>query len=120
MTILATLLLQVRSVEFLVAGRCIQGMASGVYYVLTAVFIKEFPPVELVGKFGPIMQLSFMAGMVYTYFQSYILSLLFPVSTYWRIVFALPILFLSIQVYNILTKYPYETPKYLVLNNRIE
>lgn len=70
-SIVFTLLLQIRWVWALVVGRVVQGMAAGIYYILLSIYVKEFNPVELVGKFGPLIQLSFTLGMVYTYAQTW-------------------------------------------------
>mgnify|MGYP000527759735 CR=1 FL=1 len=117
-SILTTLGLQVQWVWMLVVCRLLQGMTSGIYYVILSVYIKEFPPIELVGRFGPLMQLFFIVGMVYTYAQVYILDKLLPVATYWRIVFFMPVIILSVQCYNIHYKYPYDTPKYLIYHGK--
>jgi hypothetical protein len=39
---------------------------------------------------------------------------------YWRIVYLMPVFVLALQIYNIFTKYPYETPKYLLQHGRKE
>ena len=66
-SIIATLALQIRWVWALVLGRLVQGMAAGIYYILLSIYVKEFPPVELIGKFGPLIQLHFILGMVFSY-----------------------------------------------------
>jgi hypothetical protein len=66
------------------------------------------------------MQLFFIIGMVCTYAQVYLLDKIMDVSTYWRILFAMPMFFIALQIYNFVYKYPYETPKYLISKGRTE
>ena len=119
-TIISTLGLQIPFMPFFILCRVLQGSAAGVYYVILSIYIKEFPPIDLVGRFGPLMQVCFISGMVYTYAQVYIFSFLMDVATYWRIVFFMPVLILGANIYNIIYKYPYETPKYLVFKGRYD
>ena len=89
----------------------------GMISALTPMYIREISPKELAGSLGPINQISILAGVTFSYFLAYILSLLLPVEIYWRIEFGFPILTSSIQIYNLLYKYPYETPKYYLSKN---
>lgn len=41
-----------------------------------------------------------------------------PVSIYWRIVFGFPMIPSFVQLYNLKYNYPYETPKYLLMNHK--
>ena len=116
--LVAMLFLQLRVVWVLVICRLIQGIASGIYFVILALYIKEFAPVELVGLFTPFMQLFFIIGMVYAYAQTFILELSFTLEDYWRVVFAAPILILGVHLYFLQVHFPYETPKYLLEQKR--
>ena len=78
-----------------------QGMAAGIYYILLSLYVKEFPPVELVGRFGPLIQLAFILGMVFSYAETFLFSMFLEVSSYWRIIYIMPVFFLAIQIYNI-------------------
>lgn len=50
----------------LVVGRVIVGVASGIYVVITSLFINEICPIELKGAFGSMNQLSINSGILLT------------------------------------------------------
>ncbi|CAR29986.1 hypothetical protein ZYGR_0AD06770 [Zygosaccharomyces rouxii] len=50
----------------LLVGRVIVGLASGVYVVITSLFINEICPIELKGAFGSMNQLSINSGILLT------------------------------------------------------
>lgn len=50
----------------LFVGRIIVGLASGVYVVITSLFINEICPLELKGAFGSMNQLSINSGILLT------------------------------------------------------
>lgn len=43
--------------------------------VFRSVYIKEFVPIELAGQMGYINQLMFSFGLIFTFVQTYILSI---------------------------------------------
>lgn len=87
-------------------------------FVLRSLYIKEFSPIELAGKMGSMNQLMFSAGLIYTFLQTYLLSLITTPKVYWPIVYAFPILIFGVQIYNIQVHYPFETIKYLLEHHR--
>lgn len=60
----------------------------------------------------------FSAGLIYTFVQTYLLSLIVSPQSYWPIVYAFPIVLYAIQIFNIHVYYPFETIKYLLEQRR--
>lgn len=77
-------------------------------------------PIELAGKCGVINQVFFAIGLIFAFAFTYLLSYFMEAHTYWRIVYFGPIIFLSIQLYNLIFNFPFETPKYLLEKNKRE
>jgi len=69
---------------------------------------------------GSINQLMLSIGLIFTFVQTYILSLFLSPEIYWRIVYVTPIFFLGVQIFNLKFNFPYETPKYLLEQGRRE
>lgn len=59
-------------------------------------------------------------GLTFSFILTFTLSLFLPVETYWRLVFGFPIVPSLVQLYNLKYRYPYETPKWLLLNSKPE
>lgn len=58
-----------------------------------------------------------IGGLTFAFILTFLLSLFFQPEIYWRIVFAFPSVFAIIQLYNLKFNFPYETPKFLLLQN---
>lgn len=102
----------------LLVGRLAQGLIIGMTSSINPIYIKEFSPVELSGLLCPINQIMIIIGITYTFLQTYIFSLFLSPAVYWRLVFSFPIFSSLLMLYNLKYRYPYETPKYLILQNR--
>ena len=72
----------------------------------------------MAGQMGSLNQLMFAVGLIFTFVQTYLLSLFLSPEIYWRIVYLTPILFLGIHAFNLRVNFPYETPKYLLEQRR--
>jgi hypothetical protein len=48
------------------------------------------------------------------------MSLFTEAEYYWRVVYIFPLIFLGLQSYNFIYRYPYETPKFLLEKGRKE
>jgi hypothetical protein len=68
----------------------------------------------MAGKFGSLNQVMFTVGLVFTFTQTYLLSLVATPAFYWRIVYFFPVLISALQIYNFKVNFPFETPKYLL------
>jgi MFS family permease len=123
--------------EVVAAGRFIFGLTGGAFSVFVPSFINEITPTELKGPFGSATQLLITLGILI----SNLLGIPFPDCDkldpknkgcinknayepgfigdhYWRLVFALPILFAAIQCALLLFVFNFETPKFLKQNGR--
>jgi MFS family permease len=102
------------------AGRLLQGGYIGVGSAIVPLYIKEFVP-QLNGKYGMFHQLLFVFGVVWAFLLSMILhSILGETESYWRIVFGFAMLVAGWQGCMMHWKYDFETPRYLVSDNRNE
>ena len=106
--------LMVKNLYSLIFFRLIQGSFTGVFSSLVPLYIKEFSPLELNGKMGTLFQMLTVFGLSLAFFISYICSLIFSPNVYWRIVYAFPLILIVFQSYNLMYKYHYDTPKYLL------
>lgn len=101
--------------------RVCQGMCAGLFSAIVPLLIKETTPFELSGVFGAFQQLFITIGIFTACFLSFILSQIYndPTgSNYWKLIFGFPLLVLTFQTLVLHFVFPYETPKYLVDNNR--
>ena len=102
-------------------GRFLFGLSAGAFSVFVPSYINEVTPTELKGQFGSATQLLITFGI----FISNILGIPLPTNfieyfddnfvnrSYWRLLFALPIVFAAIQSALLFTIFNYETPKFL-------
>jgi MFS family permease len=74
-SIIATLLLQTKIIEVVFVCRLVQGVSVGLTSVFRSLYIKEFVPIELAAKMGSINQLMLSIGLIFTFVQTYVLSL---------------------------------------------
>lgn len=95
----------------------------GVYSALAPLIIKELSPTEISGTLGSYTQLFVTVGVFFGVFFAYILKKITGDDTgsdFWYILYGFPEITLVIQTVVLLFVYPYETPKYLLLNKREE
>jgi MFS family permease len=107
----------------LIFVRICQGLCVGFYSSLTPLIIKEISPNEISGTLGALNQFMIAFGVFFGCIFKLLLSLIFDNkdgSAIWQIIFGFTLLTILIQTIVLLFIFPYETPKYLLLNNRKE
>ena len=57
-------------------------------------------------------------GLIYSFVQTYFLSLLMSSDQYWRVVYFCPVGLLLLYIYNTRVNFPYETMRYLLEKGR--
>lgn len=103
----------------LVVCRLIQGICAGLYTSIVPVMVKETVPYEVSGTFGAFLQLFTGVGAIVAILvQKIITDTTGDQSLYWRIPFGFPIITVILQSVILLFAYNFETPKYLLLNDR--
>lgn len=112
-------LLMVPSLPVLLLARCLQGFCIGMISAVTPIYLREFSPTELASSLCPWNQIGVASGLTFSFILTFALSLFLPPEVYWRIVFGFPVLPSLLLLYNLHFTYPYETPKWLLLSNRI-
>lgn len=101
--------------------RLIQGICIGLYCTIVPMYIRELSPLHLTGTFGVLFQFFMALGTVFCFILSYLLKIItedIGLESSWEGVFAFPLLPLLAQLLLVNFKYPFETPKYLILSNR--
>ncbi len=101
--------------------RLIQGTCIGLYCTIVPMYIRELSPLHLAGTFGVLFQFFMALGTVFCFILSYLLKIItedIGLESSWEGVFAFPLLPLLAQLLLVNFKYPFETPKYLILSNR--
>lgn len=99
------------------------------YFKLLSKIVNETAPTELKGPLGTITQILITVGIMISFFLGLPIPDLSPgsisresqdflVRGYWRVMFALPILFALIQIGLLVSVFNYETPKYLKSKRR--
>jgi len=109
-------------------GRFIWGLGYGAFSVLCAKFVNEITPIELIGPFGAMNQLSltFGAALPSTLALAYPEDIKdvtydgpdFYVNQYFRIIWATPLVISLIQVLLMMTCFRNESPVYLAEQGR--
>jgi len=101
-------------------GRFIWGLAFGSFSVVCAKFISEIAPPEYSGSFGAMNQLSLCLGGCLPPLMSLAYPLNFDqdtddfyLTTYWRIIWCLPILVSVVQLTLLTCCFRHETPVFL-------
>mmetsp|Transcript_11361 Transcript_11361/g.11447 ORF Transcript_11361/g.11447 Transcript_11361/m.11447 type:complete len:441 (-) Transcript_11361:31-1353(-) len=105
-------------------GRFLSGFIAGGFCVLSPLFIFEFAPVSISGRIGSLIQLNITLGIVFMY----ALALPLPTGGYksndlnywWMFMFALQSVFALFQLFLMLMKFKYDTPVWLLEQNRRE
>lgn len=113
-------LLMIPNIYILFIVRLFQGFCIGMISAVSPLYIREFSPTELASILCPLNQIGIVFGITFSFILTFFLSLFMPAEIYWRIVFGFPILTSAILLYQLHYTYPYETPKWLLLNGKIE
>lgn len=116
----------------MVAGRFIIGLSVGAFSVFVPSFINEITPVELKGPCGTATQLLINLGILLASLMGLPLPEIingnstydpnndsFIMQQYWRVIITLPIPLAILQSVLLATVFNYETPRYLLQNNRL-
>lgn len=104
----------------LVFLRLCQGFCVGFYSAIAPLIIKELSPVEISGTLGVFAQLNVAGGCFFGCFFEFILSAATgdkDGSQIWPFTFGFTLITLAVQTAVLLFVFPYETPRYLLLNN---
>ena len=117
-----------QNIYIVCAGRFIWGIAFGAFSVVSAKFVNEIVPIELGGSFGAINQMALCFGsalpgtMALAYPDSFsdVSKDDFYVTTYWRIIWLLPLFVSALQMLLLSTCFRHETPVYLQEKGREE
>jgi MFS family permease len=105
----------------LVFFRLCQGFCVGFFSALAPLIIKELSPNEISGTLGSFAQLNICLGVFVGCFFTYLLKKLSgdeSCKDFWFFVFGLTEVTLLVQSLILLFVFPYETPKYLLLQGR--
>lgn len=104
-------------------GRFIWGLAFGCFSVVCAKLINEITPVELLGPFGAINQLSLtfgicIPGTMALFYPRDILTTVNPdddfyVNSYFRVIWSIPLIISAVQMLLLMTCFRNESPVYL-------
>lgn len=117
----AGLLIFIQNAYILFLVRIIQGICVGFYSAITPVIIKEISPNEISGTLGALNQFFIAFGVFFSFCFKFILEKVADDEkgeSIWWIVFAFPLLTISLQTFLLRFVFPYETPKYLLQKNR--
>jgi len=103
-------------------GRLSSGLTHGLSTAITPPFLKELSPADMSGKVGALVQMQSCYGILLVY----LLGLALPINDYtnswnewWMFIMVLPAVFLAVQGFCLLYIYPYDSPKWLIINNKI-
>jgi SP family sugar porter-like MFS transporter len=103
-------------------GRFGSGIVHGVAMAITPPFLKELSPPDISGRVGALVQLQTTTGILFVY----CLGLALPIDDYsgamnrwWMFMMVLPATFLMVQMFCLLYIHPYDSPNWLVANNKM-
>lgn len=120
--IVACMLFLIPSTMTFGLGRIASGLTHGLAGSITPPFLKEMAPAEMSGKVGTMIQMQSCIGLLLVT----LLGLALPINNYtgadnywWMFMMAFPAVFLSVQLFGLLYLYPYDSPKWLIMNNKI-
>lgn len=100
--------------------RIAQGLCVGACSSIAPLYLKEITPIEVSGMFGNFSQLSSGFGTFSVQFISYILKKITGDESgeeFWIIIFGFTLLTQGLQIVLLVFVYPYDTPKYHLLNH---
>ena len=104
----------------IVAGRLFQGLCTGLYIAFVPLYINEITTPDL-AKLGTLNQIGIAVCQAFTYLLYYILSKLTDSElTQWFFVSEYILILIAFQTFIFLKVFPFETPRYLYDNNRIQ
>jgi MFS family permease len=103
-------------------GRLAAGLTHGLVGTITPPFLKEMSPPDMSGKTMALVQMQGCVGIVLVY----ALGLALPIDDYtgamnwwWMFMMVLPAGLLAVQLFGLLYIYPYDSPKWLVANDKL-
>jgi MFS family permease len=103
-------------------GRLASGLTHGLVGTITPPFLKELSPSDMSGKTGAMVQMQSCIGILLVY----VLGLALPIDDYtgsmnwwWMFMMVLPAGFLAVQLFGLLYIYPYDSPKWLIANDKL-
>lgn len=104
-------------------SRLMQGVCVGFYSAIAPLIIKEFAPIEIAGTLGAFNQLFVAFGVFFCCLFQYILKVAngsddSKEKEYWFIIFGFTLVTVLLQTVLLLIVYKFETPRYLLENNR--
>lgn len=107
--------------EVFIIGRFLLGVSAGLNGPMMPVYIRENAPPEISGKMGSSLGISSSIGKCI----GFILAFGLPIppkngNSYWRMMYAVPILFSVMRIIYLVFFNHYDTPKYYALNDRDE
>ena len=101
-------------------GRTIGGFLIGINGVVISLYNVEMVPVHLKGIMASISMTFQAAGIFLSLAAGFIVPEIGNPSQIWRILFGLPIIFHALRAGVFQYVYHYETPLYLVMNDKVE
>jgi len=118
--IIGCLLCMFQYLPFMLIGRLIGGFLIGVNGVVISLYNVEMVPVHLKGIMSSISMTFQALGIFLSLTAGFIVPEIGDYTESWRILFGLPLIFHAIR--GLVFKYvlSYETPLYLVMNDRVE
>jgi len=123
LAILSIFLLYVQNFSFFVFARMFQGFCTGLLSSIAPLMMKELAPTEISGTLTSCHQIFITCGATFGFVFSLMLSFIMNDTTgekKWWIVFGFSLIILVAQSWLLVFKFNFETPKYLLLNNREE
>ena len=121
--IIGVALTLVANLAVVIVGRLLVGVNVGITTVVVSVYFAEIPPIQYVGRAG--IGLSILAS--FGVLSAFALGLLIPeelapgeTSQAWRVLQGISIIFALVRIANFLLFFKYDTPQYLIANNRYE
>eukprot|EP01016_Furgasonia_blochmanni_P047336 TRINITY_DN6946_c0_g1_i1.p1 TRINITY_DN6946_c0_g1~~TRINITY_DN6946_c0_g1_i1.p1 ORF type:complete len:517 (+),score=95.53 TRINITY_DN6946_c0_g1_i1:77-1627(+) len=124
LSIVGVLLTLPLSLAALMIGRIIVGFCAGINSALVPVYVIEMVTRDTKGLFGSFHQGLICTGILFGFLMGWGVpdrsAPGYLESEWWRVMFALPILFSGIRAVVLMTIYKYETPKFLAMTGQQE
>lgn len=117
---IAGVLIYIPNFYTLMIFRLLQGVCVGIFSGIPSIILKELSPVEISGTIGTMTQLNLTVGIILGYMLTYLLKKItgdYACESFWFIIFGVSLIPIFIQSFILIFIYPYETPKYLLVNN---
>ena len=105
----------------LFVGRLTQGVCVGFFCSITPLTVKELTPIELAGTMNGVNNIAISLGYFIGYILGWMSSNWLPDANYnYLLPFGATFIISFIQLIWVKVIFPYETPKYLLLNGRVD